>query len=236
MVNKKRIPVIVVIFFMLCALPGLAQEEETEARWNRWNIGTRHGGGVAFVFEPNDAFTTDTNPSLNFITGYTGGFSIQQYSQPNFGLQADIMFVEKGWIENIRDTITPFDPVGEFTQNLSYIDVPIMAHGYVGKRNFRIYLEAGVLLSYIFDHNSQLDPGIGQERVTYRFVEGRDRRFNIGVAGGAGFEVVTAIGMFQLGGRYSLGFTSVIDKNITQIPNPLLMNAVGVTLGYYVQF
>jgi hypothetical protein len=221
---------------LLTTLTATAQEKsENETFWSRWNVGTRHGGGITFILEPNDSFTQDTNPSLTFVTGYTGGISLQQYAQPNFGIQADIMYVEKGWAQNIRDTVS-FEPIGQFRQRLNYVDVPILAHGYVGRRNFRIYLEAGVLMSYLLSHSSERDAGIGEERVTYRFVEGRDPRFNIGIAGGAGFEVVTAIGMFQLGGRYSLGFTSVIEKNITRIPNPLLMNAVGITMGYYARF
>ena len=111
-----------------------------------------------------------------------------------------------------------------------------MAHGYVGQKNVRIYLEAGFFLSYLLSHSNEKEISIAEERISYRFVEGRDNRFNIGIAAGGGFEVVTAVGMFQLGGRYSLGFTSVLDKNITPVPNPLLMNSIMITLGYFGQF
>lgn len=91
-------------------------------------------------------------------------------------------------------------------------------------------------LSYLLSHSSEREISITDEQIAYQYKEGRDNRFNIGIAAGGGFEIVTAVGMFQLGGRYSLGFSSVLDKNITPVPNPLMMNSIMITLGYYVQF
>lgn len=233
------------VFFSLLLCLGLqahAQDslEVKPKKWSKLSIGTRHGGGVSFLVAPNERLTiTPDNPTprLNAVIGYSGGLSIQYYAQPNFSLQLGINYTEKGWEQEFLD-----QELGDYTdslffrQYLNYVDVPIMAHGYVGQRNVRIYLEAGIFMSYLLSHSTEREASITDEQIRYRFQEGRDNRFNIGIAGGAGFEIVTAVGMFQLGGRYSLGFTSVLDKNITQVPNPLLMNSVMITLGYYVQF
>jgi hypothetical protein len=236
------------IFFTLLlglsSLQVLAQDSlEIEDRtWSRLSIGTRHGAGVSFIIVPNVQLTTPANsprPNLSTMQGYTGGLSVQYYAQPNFSLQFGINYTEKGWEQHFLDTIGNEIRVTDslfFRQQLNYIDVPIMAHGYVGQRNVRVYLEAGFFLSYLLSHSSEREASITNEQIAYRYQEGRDNRFNVGIAAGGGFEVVTAIGMFQLGGRYSLGFTSVLDKNITQVPNPLLMNSIMITLGYYVQF
>lgn len=229
------------VFFSLLLCLGLqahAQDslEVKPKKWSKLSIGTRHGGGLSFLFEPNDVLTS-SNPNLNITLGYTGGLSVQYYAQPNFSLQIGVNYTEKGWEQYFLDTLkSEFTDSLFFRQQLNYIDVPIMAHGYVGQRNVRIYLEAGIFMSYLLSHSTEREASITNEQITYQYQEGRDNRFNIGIAGGAGFEVVTAVGMFQLGGRYSLGFTSVLDKNITQVPNPLLMNSVMITLGYYVQF
>lgn len=229
-----------VFFSLLLCLSLQAQAQDSlevkSETWSKLSIGTRHGGGFSFIFEPNDVLTL-SNPNLNPTLGYTGGLSVQYYAQPNFSLQVGINYTEKGWEQYFLDTLkSEFTDSLFFRQTLNYIDVPIMAHGYIGQRNVRIYLEAGIFLSYLLSHSSEREASITDEQITYQFQEGRDNRFNIGIGGGAGFEVVTAVGMFQLGGRYSLGFTSVLNKNITQVPNPLLMNSVMITLGYYVQF
>lgn len=206
-------------------------------KWSKFSIGTRHGGAVSTIFEPN-RILNNSEARLRWMRGYTGGISMQYYAQPNFSLQFEVNYTEKGWKEVFVDTeISELRGDSLFyQQNLSYVDIPIMAHGYIGQRNVRIYLEAGFFLSYLLSHSSEREVSITDEQISYRYEEGRDNKFNIGIVGGGGFEVATAVGLFQLGGRYSLGFSSVLDKNITQIPNPLLLNTVTITLGYYVQF
>lgn len=228
--------------FCFISLQGLAQDSLAVApkKWSKLSIGTRVGAGVSFIIEPNVQLTTSaTSPraNLNSILGYTGGLSIQYYAQPNFSLQFGIHYTEKGWEEHMLDTVArEYTDSLFYRQQLNFVDLPIMAHGYVGQRNVRIYLEAGFFLSYLLSHSSEREVSITDEQISYQYQEGRDNRFNIGIAAGAGFEVVTAVGMFQLGGRYSLGFTSVLDKNITPVPNPILMNSIMITLGYYVRF
>ncbi|WPP48376.1 porin family protein [Catalinimonas niigatensis] len=232
-----------IFFTLLLCLGGLqaqAQDSlQTEPKtWSKLSIGTRHGAGISFIFEPNNVLT-GSSPNLTTTLGYTGGLSVQYYAQPNFSLQFGVNYTEKGWEENFVTTVNNEPRVTDslfFRQQLNYIDVPIMAHGYVGQRNVRIYLEAGFFLSYLLSHSSEREISITDEQIAYQYEEGRDNRFNIGIAAGGGFEIVTAVGMFQLGGRYSLGFSSVLDKNITPVPNPLMMNSIMITLGYYVRF
>jgi len=242
--GKSPFVLAVLLFLLTCTLPLLAQSEvqveDTAAfkpvdRSSRLNIGFRGGSTLSYVLEPNDLLTT-SNPRLGQVSGYTGGLSVQYYAKPNFSLQFGVNYAEKGWEENyvIETNVGPRETDSLFfRQRLNYLDFPIMAHGYVGNGVFRVYLEAGFFLSYLFTHSTEqrLEE---DNTVTYRYVEGRDNDFGIGINGGAGFEIVTAIGMFQLGGRYNLTFTSPIDKNITPIPNPLLMNNVKITLGYFI--
>lgn len=207
-------------------------------RTSRLNIGFRGGGAISFVLEPNDLLTTNTNPRLGQVFGYTGGLSVQYYSKPNFSLQLGVNYTEKGWEENYVVVTNVGPRVTDslfFRQQINYLDFPVMGHGYIGNGVFRVYLEAGFFLTYVFSHNTEqrLDE---DNTVTYQYVDGRDNAFGVGVNGGAGFEIATAVGMFQIGGRYNLTFTSPIDKNITPIPNPLLMNSIQITLGYYVMF
>ena len=211
---------------------------EPVGRTSRLNIGLRGGGVISYVLEPNDQLTANTNPRLVQVFGYTGGLSVQYYSKPNFSLQFGVNYAEKGWEENyvVETNVGPrvTDSLF-FRQQINYLDFPVMAHGYVGNGAFRVYLEAGFFLTYVFSHSTEQRLG-DDNTITYQYVDGRDNTFGVGVNGGAGFEIATAIGMFQLGGRYNLTFTSPIDKNITPIPNPLIMNSIKITLGYFIMF
>ncbi len=211
---------------------------EPVGRTSRLNVGIRGGGMISYILEPNDLLTADSNPRLSQVFGFTGGLSVQYYAKPNFSLQFGVNYSEKGWEENYVTETNVGPRVTDslfFRQQLNYLDFPVMAHGYVGNGAFRVYLEAGFFVTYLFSHSTEQRLG-DDNTITYQYVDGRDNTFGVGINGGAGFEIATAAGMFQLGGRYNFTFTSPIDKNITPIPNPLLMNSIKVTLGYFIMF
>lgn len=240
----KMLPLI----FTLSALPTLSVYAQTDMYANdsaafepvfdfsRFHIGLRAGVALSSVFEPNDNLTSDSNPRLAQVFGYSGGLSFQYYAKPHFGLQFGANYTEKGWQENyvVETNVGPRETDSLFfRQQINYLDFPIMAHGYIGKGVFRVYLEGGFFLTYVFSHSTEQRLAEG-DSVTYRYVDGRDNAFGVGVNGGAGFEIFTAVGMFQLGGRYNMMFTSPIDKNITAVPNPLLLSSIQITLGYFI--
>jgi len=241
--ENKTFYILLLLIVGCSILPASAQDTlDTDERFrSRLNLGFRAGGTLSFIIEPNSRLNDnfiDPAPRLEAVQGFTAGVSAQYYAKSNFGLQVGVNYAEKGWqqeyIAEVGGELRQTDSIF-FRQQLNYIDIPIMAHGYIGRRNFRIYLEAGIFVSYLFSHSSEQNLR-ADDLISYQFVDGRDERLGIGIVGGGGFEIVTAVGIFQLGGRYNLTYSSVIDKNIHPVPNPLLMNSIKITLGYYIPF
>jgi len=247
-VRRILFPILTIVFVPLLLPDKLhAQTGETKQdtaafkpvdRTSRLNIGFKGGSAISYVLEPNDQLTANSNPRLTQVVGITGGVSVQYYAKPNFAIQFGVNYTEKGWEENyiVETNVGPrvTDSLF-FRQQLNYLDFPVMAHGYIGKGVFRIYLEAGFFLTYLISHDTE--QLLSEDNIiTYQYEDGRDNTFGVGINGGGGFEIATTIGIFQVGGRYNLTFTSPISKNITPIPNPLLMNNIQITLGYYITF
>ena len=174
---------------------------------------------------------TNDQVSTRFILGYTGGLSVQYLTEKNFGLQVEVNYTQKGWRQAAPETA----PDRRYRVDLDYAEVPILAHGYFGKKNTRIFLNAGVYVARLLSSSTDR-ANIEDENINYLYQERFQNLFDFGVRGGGGFEVVTKVGMFQAEGSYSWGINSIMDKGIDQIPDIVQNNAIAITLGYYVQF
>ena len=223
-------PMLLLCFLLIGISPILAQE-------NPWSIGLKGGATITSVTTSNRRYV-DTGDRLRAdpIQGYTGGLALQYLTEKNFGLQTEVNYVQKGWREVRRDPATGEREPDRFYQiNLNYIEVPIMAHGYFGKRNLRLFLNLGLSLSYLLSYDTERSQ-VTDEDLDLIYQEIYQNKFDIGMRGGGGFEVVTSVGMFQLEGDFTWGLNSVLDKNITDIPNVVQNTTVAITLGYFVQF
>lgn len=212
---------------------------------HRWSIGIKSGSTFSFMTRTNEPYSLE-RPSIkgNIVQGYTGGLSIQYFAESNFALQIEGFYMQKGWRERFVDTLT-----GNFTDSLfyevtlNYIEVPIMAHGYVGKKNVRIFLDGGLYLSYLLSYDTRQEPSIANEQITYTMRMQNANRLDLGIRGAGGFEVATKVGTFQLGASYDFGLGSVLKRYQTtainaakNIPNMLQNQTVTITLGYFVEF
>ena len=205
------------------------------AQDNPWSIGLQAGPTFAF------ATRISANPFVERFRveptrGYTGGVVMQYLTENNFGFQTEINYVQKGWEELPRDSITgERDPERFYRVNLDYVEVPVLAHGYLGRRNLRIFLNVGFSLSYLLSYRTDRAE-VANGDITVIYQEIHQNKFDFGIRGGGGFKVVTKVGMFQLEGSFTRGLNSVMDKNINSIANIVQNNTVAVTLGYFVQF
>ena len=206
----------------------------TQAQQNKWSIGVKGGGTLASVMRTDEQII-GTNFRTAFFQRYTGGLAVQYLTEENFGLQIEVNYTQRGWEE--RPIINEERSSDRFYRvNLDYAEVPILAHGYFGKKNTRIFANAGVYLAYLLDSNTERANIADDDDINLFYQERYQNTFDFGVRGGGGLEVVTSVGMFQLEGSYSWGINSIMDKGIDQIPNTVQNNTIAVTLGYYVQF
>jgi hypothetical protein len=194
----------------------------------QFSAGVKYGNSISFIYS-TDIFTPrEVNDGL--LRGQAGGIVMQYITQPHFGLQWEINFVQKGWIENFGNESDIF------TTRLTYIDIPLLGHAYFGKKVVRYFVNAGPYLGYLISSQEEREGNFDDEDITFRYVEGRDNKLDFGIRGGLGIEILTQVGMFQIEGGYNFGVASILDKNITPIPTSVQNQSVVITLGYLYMF
>ncbi len=194
------------------------------------------GPTLPSVFSSNRELLNSTFSSEPRLR-YTGGVAVQYLTEKNFGLQVEVNYTQRGWEERPVDiAIRERLPTRFYRVDLNYVEMPILAHGYFGKRNLRLFVNAGVYLAYLLSHDVEQANIPDQEDINILYEERFQNRVDFGVRGGGGVEVVTKVGMFQAEGSYSFGLNSVMDKSVQEIPHMVQNGTVAITLGYYVQF
>ena len=222
--SAKALAILSLLFSVSTA--ALAQDK-------RWSVGVKGGSSLSFVTGTEEAILNE-NPRIGLLPRYTGGLAVQYLTEDNFGLQVELNYAQKGW-EQTYSSPDGRIPNKFYRANLEYAEVPVLAHGYFGKKNTRIFLNAGMYFAYLLSADAQ-QANVTDEEITYLYEERYQNKLDFGVRGGGGFEVVTKIGMFQAEGSYNWGVNSILNKGIDQIPNILQNNSIAITLGYYVQF
>jgi hypothetical protein len=232
---------VAVLFSLLAFQYAWAQANEPG---HRWSIGIKGGGTSSVITRTNAPYSVEPPPRFRNIQGYTGGLVIQYFAESNFALQIEGIYVQKGWREifapptenRVRDSLF-------YQVTLNYVELPIMAHGYIGKKNVRIFLDGGLYLSYLLSHDIRREVSITDEQITYHMRMQNANRLDLGIRGAGGFEVATKAGTFQLGVHLDYGLGSVLkryqttpDNTARSIPNMLQNLAIGITLGYFIEF
>lgn len=177
--------------------------------------------------------------SINFLPkvnqkmyqGYQGGFMARYTSEKYFSticsIQAEINYARIGWEEDILDIndapVPSFNPsTGAFDgapeyykRNISYIQIPILAHLAWGKeRNgvnffFNAGPQFGIYQSESTDTNFSVDHMNLSNRVSNICAQDTmavENKFDYGITAGLGIEAhIKHVGRFQLEARYYYG-------------------------------
>ena len=167
------VPLLVALSLLLVPATGFAQE-------NAWSVGFKGGSTFSSVAGTQRAITND-RVSTRLIVGYTGGLSVQYLTEKNFGLQVEFNYTQKGWRQAAPETA----PDRRYRVDLDYAEVPILAHGYFGNKNTRIFLNAGVYLAHLLSSDTDR-ANIEDGDVNYLYQERFQNPFDFGSAGRRG--------------------------------------------------
>lgn len=218
-------------FFSTCNLHA----QDSLATYKKWSIGVKAGPTFSFVTATDEAVVR-RRPNISLIQGISYGGVLRYMTEKNFGLQIEANYVEKGWKEILRNAAGERDPSLFYQVNLDYIEVPLLAYGYFGKRNVKIFLTLGMYGALLLSHDTETAPQLDLNEITYEYLVADQNTFDLGIRGGGGFAVATKVGTFQLEGTYSLGLNSVMDRLRTSIPSIIQNHTITVSLGYLIQF
>lgn len=194
-----------------------------------------NGGGMSS--------SIDFQPSKSQITnlGIQGGVTAKVITENHLGLQLEVNYSQKGWSEE-------FEPESdyEYTRTLHYVEMPFMTHIYFGNKT-RFVINAGPQIGYMFGDATSMSnsfkkyledmTAISPDEPAIAQYNSQLKRFDYGIAGGAGMELKTGIGNLQLEGRYYFGLGDIFEnrKSKNNIFNRSANRNIIVKLTYFFQ-
>ena len=171
---------------------------ETNAQFS---IGLQGGSNLSemdFTNNPKYKFT-----EVKYSQGFIGGLLVQFLNEKHAGVQAELNYTQRGWIE--KDTIAGNNL--KFKNQVNYLELPILTHVNVGGGNFRMIFDIGPYIAYALSANetiTDLNNG-SEEHNDITFNKDEHNRFDYGLLAGGGFEYRMPFGKLATEVRYTIG-------------------------------
>ena len=211
----------------------------TTPLYAQWNVGIKVGANMPWI--NYDAGFNQKLIEQDFKIGYMGGLSIQYFSQPNVGVQIDMLYIQKGFKTKL-DTTEHI----QYERTIDYLSFPFLMHAYIGKRKFNLSFLLGPYISYAIASNEVFTEDNVSSEAEYVFDRKKDNRFEFGLQGGIGFRHAFKFGILELEGIFSFSFTSFYKWGATNedpdkdrffpIPEQAQNQGIQITLSYYRSF
>lgn len=160
----------------------------------------------------------DFSPSIKqdwkggMTLGLTARYTCERYFTAICAVQAELNYANLGWKENIEPEYITTDT---YSRDIHYLQLPIFARMAWGRerKGLQFFVMAGPQLNYCIgetEHYSSPFAGLPRpNNVNMQYGKKVENRFEYGITGGAGLELSTAIGHFQLEGRYYFGLSDI---------------------------
>jgi len=188
--------------------------EETGEPKVEHSFGVRGGYGVG-----------DISFSLNRDTGYNQSFDVgvvyKRIGKPGLGIQLELNYVNRGFILLGEEDILAPDTAYSF----SMIELPFLAHGYIGRKNGRLFLNLGCFL------NLRLNGNLRYENVQNEVDFDNVQMLGYGVLGGVGYGRKLGPGFLQIEGRYQFSLGNLYEQVILRADFSQ-MQAIMVNVAY----
>lgn len=167
----------------------------------------------------------------------TFGAAIRYIEEDHFGLIAEVNWIRRGWKENFEDL--PF----RYQRNLDFIEIPVMAHIYFGRRA-KFYINAGPQIAFRIgeSYTANFDPfdtaGIPNfpnvNRRNDQMTETVTQKVDYGIAAGLGCEFnINRKNSITLEGRYYFGLGNIFPSKRRDIFRASNMMYISFTAGYW---
>lgn len=192
-------------------------------------IGVKGGYNIGSTFIKHTI--NRINIRQTYKSGYHFGLMAINYIQKNVGLQAELNYTQKGWIQK-------FSPTKEFVQNMDYLELPILMNIYIGNKKTRLFFNLGMFLEFLAttSHNGIPNDTLGFDFFYYQ--SERDKKFGYGLTGGGGFYFDFSFGTLLIESRFSFSQSNVINSGTLDSGIPNISNhfVTTISVGYLFRF
>jgi hypothetical protein len=180
------------------------------------SLGIHGGYGVSMVnFSPT--------VKQNMFQGLNSGLIFRYIAERNVGIQAELNYVQKGWLE--ADNL--------YSRELNYIEIPFMTHIYFGK-NVRFFINFGPEISYLLTENVLINSTNDTE--SEQHITAVQNPFEYGLCGGFGISFKIKQQIFQLETRVQYSLSDIFsNQKVDYFDNS---NNMGISAGvaWLIQF
>lgn len=213
--KKLKIKSLLAASVLLTGLSTSAMAQIGEQRQNL-SVGFNAGANINSV-----SFTPRIKQ--NSMTGITGGLTARYISEKYFamicGVQVELNFSQRGWDE-LFETLdennqTVKDPSRSYTRNMTYVDIPFLAHLAFGKdKGVQFFVNAGPQISFLIGESEDINVDMNNLTNTQKEIYDHKipNKFDYGIAAGGGLELRTRkAGNFLVEGRYYFALSDFVS-------------------------
>ncbi len=193
-------------------------------------LGVKGGAGVSRVF---------FNPSVRQLlkVGGCAGVTFRYIEENYFGLIAECLWTQRGWKENFEEL--PY----HYERTLNYIQIPVMAHIYFGRRG-RFFFNAGPEVGVFIGESSKsnFDPWNtenlpdfpNRNRTNSQMTMKVSQKFDYGISAGLGGEFnINRQQSVCLEARFYFGLGNIFPSARADVFSASNTMSVMVTAGYW---
>ncbi len=189
---------VLLLFAGLLVVPGLEAQDQFKPSTY---FGISAGYNLSRV-----SFTPTVSQTL--LTAASAGLVFRQISEPHIGLQLEIGYAGKGWIEK-RDSI------GTYKRTLQVINAPMQAVFIAGSRTVRLAVTLGPYISWL-RHEKEIISVADTGNYKPYYLKALKGKWEFGFTGGLGVEIHTKIGAFGLRAVYNHSLTNLFPLNASE--------------------
>ena len=173
----------------------------------QFSIGLQGGANFSKMdFTNNQSYRlTEIDHNL----GYIGGIVLQFMGEKHAGVQAEINYSQRGWVENDTTGADHF----KYKNQMDYIEMPILTYINIGGGKLRGLFNIGPYVGYALNRKittQNMNTGTSDTE-EYIFNSNKDNQFDFGLMTGAGMEYHMNHGKISAEARYTVGLGD-IDK------------------------
>ncbi|HMH33176.1 MAG TPA: porin family protein [Puia sp.] len=214
----KMLSIVLMTTMLFFCLHTQAQEQQTSAESNlRPKLGIKGGVNFTSLYVAN---VTDEHMKTGFNAGIFAKFPITT----GFSIQPELLYSTKG----AKDSYSNFaQGSGEYRFNLNYIELPVLAVVNLA-RHFNLH--AGGYAAYLVGANVKNVDNHGTITGATELNADNFHRWDLGIAGGLGFDVEN----FTIGARYNYGLSNIGKSG--SLSGDLTQNSKNAGVSVYLGF
>lgn len=207
------------------------------AGYSQWSFGLKQGLNLSRI-----SYTPHFELGQNYIKqdykrGYCGGLVIQYFNAKYLGIQAEVLYSDKGFM-------TKYDTLNntQYERDIPYLTIPVMTHFYILNKKTSPFLLFGGFASMALSSRETFTDHHLSGSVSYSFLRNRDNRGDYGLVGGAGIKRKFSFGTLQIQAEYSYSFNNLYKwgyqsnnpdfDRFFKIPQEALNQAITFSLTY----